>query len=243
MSETENEPTEPETEPVVDDDPDQDEGDEEEAAAEEEAAPEPSEDEAALENEDRAKAFKKIDASFTTYRNAAERNLADEWPDWLYCPLCASGSVPGFLNRHDLGRVPDEVTANVQTFLGFAREQEYLQGPGLSTCQACDGRTKVKTGATAGEHMTITCPICKGYGYTPPPGAAAPGNGTAPDVAELVAANIAELDVPDRDNWGEPRVLPDGTLNSNYGKMPQFKSVHPTYGVTAQLTPEELVTG
>ena len=243
MSEHETETEAPAEEPVPEGEPEPDDAEEEEAAAEEEAQPEPSEDETALENEDRAKAFKKIDASFTTYRNAAERNLADEWPDWLYCPLCAAGSVPGFLNRHDLGRVPDEVTANVQTFLGFAREQDYPQDPGTSTCQTCQGTTKVKTGATAGEHMVRTCPICKGYGYTPPPGAAAPENGTAPDVAELVAANIAELETPDRDNWGEPRVLPDGTLNSNYGKMPQFKSVHPTYGVTAQLTPEELVTG
>jgi hypothetical protein len=32
-------------------------------------------------------------------------------------------------------------------------------------------------------------------------------------------------------------------LNANYGKMPQFKSVHPVYGVTNQLTPEEIVAG
>src|SRR5215471_8978922 len=146
MSENETEQETPLEEPGADEetaDPE-----EEEALEEEEAQPEPepSEDETALENEDRVKAFKKIDASFTTYRNAAERNLSDEWPDWLYCPLCAAGSVPGFLNRHDLGRVPEEVVANVQTFLGFAREQDYKQGPGLSTCQACDGLTKVKTG-------------------------------------------------------------------------------------------------
>jgi len=243
MSETENEPQEPETEPVVDDDPDQDEGAEEEEAEETTPEPEPSEDATALENEDRAKAFKKIDASFTTYRNAAERNLADEWPDWLYCPLCAAGSVPGFLNRHDLGRVPDEVVANVQTFLGFAREKNYKQHPGLNTCQVCGGETKVETGAKAGDYIVIPCDNCNGYGYTPPPTKATQANGSAPDVSELVRENLAELETPDRDNWGEPRVLPDGTLNANYGKMPQFKTVHPTYGVTAQLTPEELVSG
>src|SRR5262249_9237189 len=150
MSETENEQTEePGEQEEVEAQP---EPDEEEAADEEEAQPEPepSEDETSLENEDRAKAFKKIDGSINTYKTAVRRNVADEVTDWLPCPLCFSGSAPAFLNRHDLGRVPEEVVANVQTFLGFAREQDYKQGPGLSTCQACGGLTKVKTGATAG---------------------------------------------------------------------------------------------
>ena len=243
MSETGDETqTEEPDAPVVDDDPDQAEAEEDD---EQQDQPEPREEagDDYQQDEDRAEAAKKIDRSFKTYQAAVERNLGDEVTDWLLCPLCAAGMAPGFLNRHDLGRVPDEVVANVQTFLGFQREQDYPQDPGTQTCQTCNGTTKVKTGATAGEHMVRTCPNCKGYGYTPPPGQAAKPNGAPPNVAEVVAENLAELETPERDNWGEPRVLPDGTLNANYGKMPQFKQVHPTYGVTAQLTPEELVTG
>lgn len=243
VSEVENEeptePTEPDA-PEVDDDPDQDEGDEDtEDAAEASAETEP----APVVDEDRSKLFAKIDRSFNTYKSAVERNLEDELTDWLFCPLCATGSVPGFINRHDLGRVPDEVVANVQTFLGFARETEYEQDPGTATCETCKGKTKVRTGALSGDYITRTCPNCKGYGYMPPPGSSAQHTGTNGSAVEAVSEALADLDTPDRDNWGEPRVLPDGTLNANYGKQPQFKEVHPVFGVTAQLSPEELISG
>jgi len=240
-TETETEIQTEETEP----EPTPDEEEAEEAAEEEESQPEP-EPEPEPEgkaDEDRAKLAKALDTRFRSYQGSVEKALADEVTDWMLCPLCASGMAPGFVNRHDLGRVPDEVQGNVKMFLGFAREQEYKQDPSTQTCQTCDGATIVKTGATAGEHMTRPCPICKGYGYTPPPGAAPQANGSAPDAATVVAENLAELDTPERDMWGEPRVLPDGTLNSNYMKMPQGKTVHPVYGVTANLSPEELIAG
>lgn len=243
MSESENEQPdeqEPEAEPQVDDDPDQTEGDEPEDFPDEPEAPaEPEQG----SDEDRVAMAKKIDRSFKTYQAAVERNIGDEVTDWLLCPLCASGMAPGFVNRHDLGRVPDEVQANVQTYLGFARETEYPAAHGIHVCSDCEGLGKVSTGSRVAEHMTITCPTCKGYGYTPPPGFAAnqpTGNGHA---AEVAAEALADLDSPERDNWGEPRVLPDGTLNGNFGKMPQFKTVHPVFGVTANLTPEEIVSG
>ena len=243
MSELENEEVEQQEEPAAEPEPSEEEAEEAET---EEAQPEPEpEAEPATEptDEERTKAFKKIDASFNTYKNAIERNLEDEVTDWLFCPLCAAGAIPGYVNRHDLGRVPDEVAANVNTFLGFARETEYPANTGTDTCPACEGLGKVTTGSRVGEYMTITCPNCKGYGYTPPPGGnvvqlAGNGNGSSEN-----ALAIADLEQPERDAWGEPKVLPDGTLNGNYGKMPQFKSVHPTYGVTANLSPEELISG
>jgi hypothetical protein len=243
VSDTEHEQDIPLDEPEPEPEPDEDEAAEEESEPEPGLEPEPEADEQALENEDRAKAFKKIDGSFNTYKAAMERNLADEVTDWMFCPLCAAGSVPGFVNKHDLGRVPDQVQANVTMFLGFAREQEYEQDPGTNMCPTCKGRTKVKSGALAGEYIVRGCPNCNGYGFVPPPGTAAVGNGHAPSVAEQVAGNLADLEVPDRDNWNEPRILPDGTINTNHGKMPQYKTVHPVYGVTANLSPEELVTG
>ena len=218
-----------------------DEAEAEEGDGEPEPEPEPEPEQPT--DEERSKMFGKIDRSFSTYKSAVERNLDDELTDWLFCPLCAAGSVPGFVNRHDLGRVPDEVTANVKTFLGFARETDYPEATGIGTCRDCDGLGKVSTGSRVAEHMTITCPACKGYGYVPPPGAGAiigGGNGT---IEHANSEALADLEQPERDNWGEPRVLPDGTLNGNYGKMPQFKQVHPVYGVTASLAPEELISG
>lgn len=243
MSEHEQEQVEP-TEPVEPDEVDPAAQDEEDEANEEgEPSPEPEPAPEPAQDEERTKAFKSIDGSFKTYSRNVEKQLSEEITDWLYCPLCASGAVPGFMNRHDLGRVPEEVVANVQTFLGFAREQDYEQDPGTNVCQTCKGKTKVRTGAVAGDHIVRTCPNCKGYGFTPPPGAGAVIGGANGTTEQAVTEALADLDTPDRDNWGEPRVLPDGTLNANYGKMPQFKQVHPTYGVTANLSPEELVSG
>lgn len=210
----------------------------EESADDGPAAPEPEPEQP--DDEERNKAFGKINNSFTTYKNAVERNLGDDLPDWLFCPLCAAGAVPGFFNKHDLGRVPEEVAANVKMALGLAREQEYQDDAQVGTCTNCGGRGKTKTGSLVGEHATRTCPTCRGYGYVPPPGqtAGAPApNGTQPDASSIVDE---DLEQPDRDNWGEPKILPDGTLNDNYGKQPQFKTRHPVYGETRALTGAEL---
>lgn len=243
MSELENEEVEPLEEPEPDSAPDEDET----ADAEDEPAAEPEPIEAPQpeppQDEERQAVFAKIDRSFNTYKSAVERNLGDEVTDWLFCPLCASGAVVGYVNRHDLGRIPDEVAANVQTFLGYQRETEYPSARGINVCDDCAGLGKVATGSRVSEHMTITCPTCKGYGYTPPPGAGTVLTLTNGSAGQDNAAALADLEQPDRDAWGEPKVLPDGTLNGNYGKMPQFKQVHPVYGVTANLSPEELISG
>ena len=242
MSETEVEPEVPFEEPAPDE-PDEADADEaaedEEAPSEQEFEPEPEQP----QDEDRSRMFSKIDTSFGTYKRAVERNLEDELPDWLFCPLCAAGAVPGFVNRNDLGRVPDEVKDNVQMFLGYARENDYPAAHGINVCDGCSGLGKVSTGSRVAEHMTITCPSCKGYGYTPPPGGGVMLAGPNGTPEQAIAQALSEVETPERDNWGEPRVLPDGTLNGNYGKMPQFKQVHPVYGVTANLSPEELVSG
>jgi hypothetical protein len=191
-------------------------------------------------DEERTEAFKKIDRSFSTYRSSVERNLGDEVVNWLFCPLCSAGAVPGYFNKHDIGRIPEEVAANVSMVLGFAREAEYQPDPGVSVCATCAGRGRTATGSLVGEHTTRTCPNCRGYGYNPPParaGETLATNGTPPADSTV---SVEDFETPDRDNWGEPRVLPDGTLNDNYGKQPQFKQNHPVYGVTRELTGAEL---
>lgn len=243
MSEAENEVPLEEPEPQTEPEPDDIEDIDEDAKPDEVDGEPEQHTSAQLEDEERSKAFKKIDTSFKTYSAAIERNLGDEVTDWLYCPLCASGAVPGYLNKNDMGRVPAEVEANVKTFLGLAREKDYPASDTHSMCGICQGLGKVSTGSRVPDHATITCHACRGFGYTPPParsGADEIANGAQPDYSTLTPHDFEQ---PDRDNWGEPRVLPDGTLNENYGKMPQFKSEHPVFGVTASLTAEELVTG
>lgn len=243
MSEAEQETQIPEPEPVTEPEPDENEQGEDAPAEDAPPEPEPEPEAEPQGDEERTEAFRKIDGSFKTYSRNVEKQLSEEITDWLYCPLCASGAVPGYVNRHDMGRVPEEVQANVKTFFGLARETDYQSAPGITTCTDCGGLGKVSTGSRVAEHATITCPTCKGYGYTPPPGVHT-GNGHATgSQAQQVTEALAELDTPDRDNWGEPRILPDGTLNDNFGKMPQFKTVHPVYGVTANLSPEELISG
>ena len=219
---------------------------EQEEAAEEEEQPDESEPEpepAEPLDEERAKLAKSLSTRYESYKKSMIERLGDEAPEWMVCPLCTSSMAPGFVNVHDFGHVPDDIRANVDTYFGLARETEYEQDPNTRTCPTCNGKTQVKSGAVAGEYIVRTCPDCHGYGFVPPPGATPTGNGHDHRAEDSVANALADLDTPERDNWGEPRVLPDGALNSNFGKMPQFKSVHPVYGVTANLSAEELALG
>lgn len=234
MSETEQETPETVEEPTPDET-------EVEADAEQDAnGPEgvPAEPQQSAEELDEA--FKRIERSYKTYSRAVENNLGEQKADWLGCPLCAPGAIPGFFNRHDIGNVPEEIEANVQMVLGYARERDYPKAQHVNPCGDCNGLGKVSTGSQVAEHMLVTCPNCRGYGYMPPPprhGEHAPTNGVQPVESQV---SSEDFETPDRDNWGEPRILPDGTLNDNYGKQPQFKSRHPIYGETRLLTGEEL---
>ena len=200
--------------------------------------PEPEEPENASQSVtevEMEKRLSKVSASFTTYKNAVERNLEEAALDLVGCPLCYGTSHPAFMNKHDMGNVPEAVQDNVRFFLGLAREQDYEQDPQVNTCPTCKGKTRTKTGSLSGDHMTRVCPTCKGYGYVPPPGAQQATNG-AVDEPHVVAPDVSgDFPEEERDPWGEPRVLPDGTLNDNFMRLPQGKKVHPVYGVTANL--------
>ena len=139
--------------------------------------------------------------------------------------------------------VPDrahDVRRQVMRFLGFATEQEYAASQTVRACGACEAKGKVSTGSTVAGHETITCPTCKGYGYTPPPNAAqtAPAGAEVVPFAPTAAVPLAPQD--DIDEWGEPLILPDGRENPNYGKMPHRKELVEPWGITAGLraTPE-----
>ena len=243
MSEAEPAQDIPFEEPAPDPTPEEEEAAEEEEAQPEEPAEDPTPQPEPPQDEDRAKLAASLSTRYETYKKSMIDKLGDEAPDWMVCPLCTSSMAPGFVNVRDFGNVPPEIQANVNTYFGHAREQDYEQDPDTRTCPTCLGKLVLKTGAIAGEHITHKCGTCNGYGYVPPPAGTANGHTVSGSPEESVRVALGDFEQPERDNWGEPRILPDGSPNANYGKQPQFKQVHPTYGVTANLSPDELVTG
>lgn len=152
----------------------------------------------------------------------------------LPCPLCPD-QHKGFVSIDFAGRVPQEVTDSVKLYLGIQREQEYAQDPGTGACPTCESKGKVKTGSSVPGHEARTCPNCKGYGYVPPPTQETPRNGASSPTVTPEAITEALQSVEDVDEWGEPRILPDGRENPNFGKMPNRKVPVEPWGITAGL--------
>ena len=197
--------------------------------------PEPVEDEGPS-----IEAIIKLGKRFDTYAKAVAETYGEDIENLYPCPLCPDGHK-GFVDLRSAGAVPGEIAAEVHAYLTASNVGTFEQDPGTKTCPVCAGKTQVKTGAIAGQWITRTCPNCGGYGFMPPPsnavgslGVTGSGGVTAEPALELVPQE-------DVDEWGEPRVLPDGTLNANYGMMPNRKSIHPVYGVTANLTAQAAV--
>ena len=243
MSEIENEEVEPLKEPEPESEPDEDEALEDEAPAAEPSPEDAGPQAEPPQDEDRVKLAKSLSTRYDSYKKSMIDRLGDEAPEWMVCPLCTSSMAPGFVNVHDFGKVPDDIRANVDTYFGLQRETEYEQDPDTRTCPTCKGKRLLKTGATSGDYITHKCKGCNGYGYVPPPTSGGNGLTHAGSPEEAVSAALSDLDEPDRDMWNEPRILPDGSPNENYMRMPQGKKVHPVYGVTANLSAEELALG
>ena len=187
-------------------------------------------------SESEAQAIRK--QAFSDWNRFRERSVArwkGEGAHLLDCPLCLD-SHKGLVDVRDAGQYPKEIVDNVMSFLGLAREQDYKQSGSHTSCSFCDANGKVATGSHVPEFTTVTCPECKGYGYTPPPSTGATvtliGSQTAP-IAQGVPDDIQTGEV---DNWGELRILPDGRPNPNFGKQPSFKVLVEPYGVTAELS-------
>lgn len=189
--------------------------------------------------EEAERAFRKIEQSFKTYAASVERNHPSFAEDLIPCLLCPP-LHPGFLSRHDMGRVPKEVSDAVQMFLGFAREMDYRPAPDTRTCGTCDGEGKVASGSHVPEHRTRVCPTCLGFGYEPPPGYTQ--NGAASPAGASADAAVAAPSAPpaDVDEWGEPRILPDGRANPNFGRMPAHKIAVEPWGSTVGLVAQDV---
>src|SRR5205823_5221567 len=102
-----------------------------------------------------------------------------------------------------------------------------------------DGEGKTATGSRVSGNDWRICPKCHGFGYTPPPEQGTNGAGAASEFHAPVGEHASPLEEPDNDVAGEPRLLPDGRVNPNYGKWPQYKVLVQPWGVTAGLTVQD----
>lgn len=186
--------------------------------------------------------FRKLEAAGKAHRTKVTNILSEESYGLVDCPLCIVSAVPGMVNVADAGALHPDHANLVKHYLGISREVEYAQDSETAECPVCRGEGKTQTGSKVPQFATHDCPQCRGFGFYPPPSL-----GLAPDVNggthELTPADFAPpLEHSDVDNWDEPRILPDGRENPNYGKQPQFKIPVPPWGRTAGLTAQDVVS-
>lgn len=183
--------------------------------------------------------YRKVEQAARSYANRVSAIFEEQALDLLPCPLCSIGGTPAFLNKHDAGRIPPPVADAVKVFLGFATEQDYEADPEVHECDTCKGKGVTFTGSKVPGNETRPCARCQGYGYVPPPTAGTNGSAGA-DVIHFPAGERPEtVSEGDVDLSGEPRILPDGRTNPNYGKWPQYKIPVAPWGVTANLTAQD----
>jgi hypothetical protein len=213
---------------------------EEEAAEAEQAAEQPaeSEPEQAAQQAEWERRYARSERAFNSYLKKVSEIYADDAVNLI--PVSISPSAPpGFIYTHDAGRVPDDVKAPILEFFGIATQKDYKPDPETRTCPTCDGEGKTTTGSKVASFATRACPTCGGRGATGLDSAAAvpQGNGRRDEAFTLTTSG--PMEAADVDNWGEPRFLPDGTVNENFGRQPQYKVEHPVYGRTAGLTAQD----
>lgn len=231
MSEPETETTEPTAEPDETTQPDEPGVSDDEAAEAEEA--EQQEADAAAPPPDEPVARSESDLQMERRHAAAERKwrehekrvrtIFEDESEYLYeCPLCA-GSHPGLIDIRFAGQVPDDLQEAVLGYMRGAEQVRYLPAQHVAECPVCGGNGKVLSGSHVAGKDLVTCPTCKGFGFTPPPGAGENGRVDDALVPVGVGAEAGPVSTEDVDVWGSPHFLADGQENSNYGKMPQYK--------------------
>jgi hypothetical protein len=240
MSEQELEQTEtPDETPDTPDAPDDDEqaeDDEQNDEPEPESVPEP--EQRGITEEQYERAAKDSEKAWNRYATGVVGRFGAYAENLIECPLCTA-EHKGFVDTQFAGRIPDEITRGIMLYLGLQREKDYKQSSQHSTCSECDGDGKVKTGSKVPGNEAIRCPVCKGTGFAGPQEATVTANGHATPESVAEVQDGPPDDQVERDNWGEPRILPDGRENPNYGKQPQFKILVEPWGHTANLTAQD----
>jgi hypothetical protein len=166
--------------------------------------------------------LKKIATSAQTFRRRVDDLLGEDAQHLVACELCEP-EIPGFHWPAELAQPRDETHARLLDVLRSPAAPDYVAASGMRTCEVCQGWGKVKTGSrVAGQEITA-CPTCRAFGYVPPPGSVQGEVFTADGDGGSVNAPTDFGPQADADPWGSPRVMPDGQLNPNYGRMPQYK--------------------
>lgn len=191
-------------------------------------------DDAPATSDEWERRFATAEKRFATY----SRHITELWAEDAVhlAPLSISPSAPpGFIDVRDAGRVDDDTKAVVMEFLGYPREQEYEPDPHAHTCGTCAGKGRTSTGSLVASERSRQCPTCRGRGFEVTGDTSPNGDAAALFEAASSGPDGEPVATGERDAWGEPRILPNGERNENYGLMPQYKKPHPTYGVTAGL--------
>lgn len=240
MSETPQEtPEAPETpaqEPV--EAPEPDEGDEPEPGDEPGDEPQETPPAQAVTPEEIERRAKVSERAFATYSRKVFETFEDESHDLVPCLLCPD-LHKGYLNVHDAGRVPKEIVENVQLFLGIVREKDYAPLPGFQACPTCHGEGKGATGSLVPGKSVVTCPDCKGVGYRGPAALSSNGHTEHDETLSGPLVHGIEPLQGDRDEWDQPRILPDGRENPNYGRTPKYWVEVLPWGETRGLTAQD----
>jgi hypothetical protein len=222
---TELEPeAEPETEP--------EEGQDDEAADQSPEAPPAGPSEADMEAR-----IAKAERATKRYTKQIDDALEDEAEYLIDCPLCLT-FARGKIHLANRGNVPDEVQKAVRMWFGETQEVEYPASSQHRTCAQCKGYGKVGTGSLVPDWATIVCASCNGKGFTGPPSAAENGHVSTTFAQQIADTPVVSGNPEDVDPTGEPRLLPDGRQNPNFGRWPQYKIEVPPWGITAGLLSE-----
>lgn len=197
--------------------------DEEAGEAEEADQPEPEPEDPQSPNDMQLeRTVRSAEKKWANYARGIVQLYQDTDAQLFDCPLCPT-QHKGFVDVRFAGMVPEELAESVNAYLMGGAEPDYNPAPNVARCSACAGYGKVKSGSRIAGKTSITCPTCKGYGYTPPP---IPGENGYATLSELPTAGHegeGPLVAEEKDIWGSPAKLPDGQENPNYGKMPQYK--------------------
>lgn len=210
----------------------------EEPEPEPDEEPEPEPDEPNPTPEAAEKAFKTVERSFTNYTQRVSDLVEVTGLPLEPCPLCPS-QHKGFIDMSQAGAMPQEIKDVTMYYLGFPREQDYEPDPDTAVCGTCKGKGRLALPGSVAGNESKQCGTCRGFGYTPPPSDGTARVTSSADVHSPAGEQIAPLDLNEVDVSGEPKILPDGRPNPNFGLWPQYKVEVPPYGVTVNLTAQD----
>ena len=162
--------------------------------------------------------LKKLSQSAQTFRRRVSDVLGDDAVALVPCELCMP-EIPGFHFDPSIMQPLDDNQARLLEVLRTPGAPEYVAAPDVRRCDHCLGYGKGQTGSRVPGQETKVCGSCKGFGFVPPPG----GEGAAVASFDVNGSSPDPGMQADEDPWGSPRILTDGQLNPNYGRMPQYK--------------------